>query len=176
MMKLAVVSIMTIFCVQGFAQQKKTTTGGGVVDENGTVYVKQHYKGVIPGIRDVPDVPSKKHPKKVDHPVVEWIGFQPYKDYSRVFVQMLGQFTFVVNKTTDKEIDITIPGATLDTRNDARELVTFRFDTQVNLVKTTLVKTDAGKSVVIKILLKKNVGYLFRQSGKYIFVDVENPH
>ena len=166
--------------VYAWAQQdgvpaKKGSTVN-LVDEQGKVYVKRHYKGVVPGIKDVSDVPSKQHPAKVDHPVVEWVGFQPFKDYSRVFVQVLGKFVFTVTKADKQKIEITIPRATVDTPNDARELVTFKFPTQVNMIKTSVIQDDSGSSVVVRILLKKDVGYLFRQEGKYIFVDVENPH
>lgn len=178
MMKKMVFMMIISFCATAFAQEIRTNKGAstGMVDENGNVYVKHHYKGVIPGIKDVADIPSKQHPGKIDHPRVEWVGFQAFKDYSRVFVQVLGQFTFTVTKTGKHKIEITIPGATVDTPNDARELVTFKFPTKVNLIKTSEVKTDSGSSVVIDIMLAKDVGYLFRQEGKYIFVDVENPH
>ena len=147
-----------------------------VVDEQGKLYIKRHYKGVVPGIKDVSDVPSKKNPPKTNHPVVEWVGFQPFKDYSRVFVQINGQFSFTVTKTDKQTIQILIPNATVATRNDARELVTFKFPSQVNMIKTIVKSDNSGRTVLIRIFLKKDVGYLFRQDGKYIFVDVENPH
>jgi len=179
MMKKTLFMAVIFFCAAGFAQETPGAGGAssrGMVDKNGKAYTKDHYKGVTPGIKDVADVPSKKKHGKIDNPRVEWVGFQAFRDYSRVFVQVLGTFTFTVTKTDQHKIEITIPSANIDTPNDARELVTFKFPTKVNLIKTREVKTDSGSSVVIDILLSKNVGYLFRQEGKYIFVDVENPH
>lgn len=177
MVKKTVFILIMFLSLTGFAQEARTSKGTtSNIDENGRIHTKQHYKGVVPGINDVPAVPSKMKHKKITRPLVEWVGFQAFKDYSRVFVQVLGNFTFTVTKTDKLKIDITIPNAKVDTPNDARELVTFKFPTKVNMIKTSEVNTDSGTSVVIHIMLKKDVGYLFRQEGKYIFVDVENPH
>ena len=157
----------------GIAQE--TVRGNpGVVDSKGKIYKVRHYKGVIPGVRDVPAVPSKEHPPKVDHPVVEWIGFQPFKDHSRVFIQVLGDYTFTVTKKSRNLIEVAIPRATVATKNDARELLTANFNTMVKSVKVRNMKDPTGPYVAIDIELKDDVGYLFHQEDKYIFVDIEN--
>ena len=167
------IAALMVICTVSFAQETIKGTPG-IVDKQGKIYKKNHYKGVIPGIRDVPAVPSKQHPPKVDHPVVEWVGFQPFRDHSRVFIQILGSYTFTVTKKNKTLIEVAIPRATVATPNDARELVTERFPTMVKSVKIKRIEDPSGSYIAIDIYLKKDVGYLFHQEGKYVFVDVEN--
>jgi len=144
--------------------------GEKVADEGGQIYVSRGYKGVVPGVRDSSPVPAKAAPAG-PAPRVQWIGFQPFATYSRVFVQVEGEYKFTVVRAGPELIELRVPNATLSTQNDARQLVTRMFPTAIDEV-TVAPPTDS-EGVVVKIRLKKPVGYLYRSEGKYIFVDVE---
>ncbi|HOI11846.1 MAG TPA: hypothetical protein PK313_15305 [Myxococcota bacterium] len=146
-----------------------------VADEAGEIYTTRGYKGVVPGIRDQSDVPAKKADPEAApeaRPVVEWVGFQPFSTYSRVFIQVTGNFAFSVTRPAQDRIEVRIPSADVSTTNDLHELLTRNFPTAVDKVTVTT-SADDGGTVVIGILLKAPVGYLYRQDGAYVFVDVE---
>ncbi len=146
-----------------------------VADEAGEIYTSRGYKGVVPGIRNESDVPSKKLDAAVDHEsraIVEWIGFQPFPTYSRVFIQLTGDFTFSVTRPDTDRIEVRIPSADISTANDLHELVTRNFPTAVDRVTVATSPADDG-SMVVNVFLKVPVGYLYRQDGAYIFVDIE---
>lgn len=147
--------------------------GGGewdrVADEAGQVYVSRGYKGVVPGVRDEPAVPSKvKGSEPRPAPTVEWVGFQPFATYSRIFLQIRGTFSYTVTKPDPRVIEVTLPGARIATPNDERHLVTREFPTAVDRI---LIEDRDGLCVV-RIVLKAPTGYLYRQEGPYLFVDV----
>lgn len=150
------------------------------VDEDGKLYTRRGYKGVVPGVRDETDAAAQKanQPSTVEGTptVVSWVGFQPFEAYSRVFVQVAGPMDFSVTRPTPTLIEISVPGATVSTPNDLRELVTRWFPTAIDRIEVAW-KAPTGLvergGVVVSIHLKNTVGYLYRQDGNYIFVDVE---
>lgn len=142
-----------------------------VADEAGQVYLSRGYKGVVPGVRDEPAVPSKvKGPESPapQAPVLQWVGFQPFATYSRVFLQVVGRYSYTVTKPDPGVIEVALPGARAATPNDERHLVTREFPTAVDRV---LIEERDG-TTVIRIVLKAPTGYLYRQEGPYLFVDV----
>lgn len=146
-----------------------------VADEAGEIYTSRGYKGVVPGIRDESDVASKNldTPASPDaRPVVEWVGFQPFPTYSRVFIQVTGDFTFAATRPDADRIEVRVFGADVSTTNDLHELITRNFPTAVDRVTVSTSTADAG-SVIINVYLKAPVGYLYRQDGGYVFIDVE---
>jgi hypothetical protein len=145
-----------------------------VADEGGQIYVTRGYKGVVPGVRDESAVPSKAPPKELTDapPVVEWVGFQPFATYSRVFVQVQGRYAFMVTKPQPNLIEVRVPDSTIASANDLRHLVTRLFPTAIDQIHI-VAPHDGVAAVVVRIFLKKPVGYLYRSEGKYVFVDVE---
>jgi hypothetical protein len=147
-----------------------------IADEGGQIYVNRGYKGVVPGVRDTAAMPSKadgaKDAPASGRPAVEWVGFQPFATYSRVFIQVAGKYTFTVNKVKPDRIEVRLPGADVASFNDMRQLVTREFPTAIDTIKVEAAQggTDA---VVVTISLKQPVGYLYRTDDKYLFVDVE---
>lgn len=142
-----------------------------VADEAGQVYLSRGYKGVVPGVRDEPAVPSKVKvaaSQTTDPPILQWVGFQPFATYSRVFLQLTGQFTFSVLKPRPNVIEVTLPGTRVATPNDERHLVTREFPTTVDRI---LIE-EKDKATVIRIVLKAPAAYLYRQEGQYLFVDI----
>lgn len=146
-----------------------------VADEAGEIYTTRGYKGVVPGIRDQSAVPAKSPETQVpsdSRAIVDWVGFQPFPTYSRVFIQVSGAFTFAVTRPAQDRIEVRIPAADVSTSNDLHELVTRNFPTAVDRVVVGTSQKDEG-AVIVTVFLKAPVGYLYRQDGGYIFIDVE---
>ncbi len=142
-----------------------------VADEAGQVYLSRGYKGVVPGVRDEPAIPSKVKgaPSAAPPaPVLQWVGFQPFATYSRIFLQVLGNYSYTVTKPDPRVIEVALAGARAATPNDERHLVTREFPTAVDRI---LVEERDG-TTVIRIVLKAPTGYLYRQEGPYLFVDI----
>ncbi len=140
-----------------------------VADEAGQVYRARGYQGVVPGVRDAPAIPSKgTEAPAPTAPVLQWLGFQPFSTYSRVFLQVVGNYSYTVTKPDPRVIEVTLPGVRAATPNDERHLVTREFPTAVDRI---LVEEQDG-TTVIRIVLKAPTGYLYRQEGPYLFVDI----
>jgi hypothetical protein len=148
--------------------------GFQVADEGGQIYTARGYRGVVPGVRDQSDVAAKRPENEAfaaTRAIVEWVGFQPFPTYSRVFIQVSGRFAFAVTRPRPDRIEVRIPGADMSTPNDSRRLVTRDFPTSVDLVEISEDATDGA--IVVTISLKRPVGYLYRQEGRYVFIDIE---
>lgn len=139
-------------------------------DEGLEIYMARDYRGVVPNVRDNPKIPGKLHPVKDGQAaLLQWVGFQPFKTYSRVFIKVAGDFEFSLSKERADLISVWIAGARVETPNDRRFLITKAFPTFVRKV----VVREEDQGVRVLIYLKKPVGYLYRRDGSYIFVDVE---
>jgi hypothetical protein len=159
---------------QGVVVLAPVEDGFQVADEGGQIYTARGYRGVVPGVRDQSDVVAKRPENEAfaaTRAIVEWIGFQPFPTYSRVFIQVSGRFTFAVTRPRPDRIEVRVPGADMSTPNDSRRLITRDFPTSVELVEIDEDKTDGA--IVVAITLKRPVGYLYRQEGRYVFVDIE---
>jgi len=150
------------------------------VDQDGKIYQRRGYRGVVPGVRDTADFPeTAPAPVDVDAEVpvvVKWVGFQPYETYSRVFIQVTGEFEFSVTRSDPTTVEVALPGAIPGSENDLNGLITRWFPTNVDRIEVRqMPRTDpadqGGLTVIIH--LKKATGYLYRQEGNYVFVDVE---
>ncbi len=149
------------------------------VDEDGTIYQRRGYKGVVPGVRDQADFPSREAaPLDLDAEVpvvVKWVGFQPYDSFSRVFVQVGGEFEYSVTRPAPTIIEVTIPSATPGSENDLNGLITRWFPTSIDRIKVNqmpVADPSVEGGMIVTIHLKKPVDYLYRRDGAYIFVDV----
>ncbi|NOZ02741.1 MAG: hypothetical protein GXP54_12755 [Deltaproteobacteria bacterium] len=146
-----------------------------VADEAGQIYVSRGYKGVVPGVRDTSAVSvknAKPDQAQPTRPVLEWVGFQPFATYSRVFLQLKGPIRFNVTKPKPDRIVLKLPGTDISTANDQRFLNTSEFPTAVNRVTIQQTGEGEARQTIVSIFLKKPVGYLYRHEGDYIFVDV----
>jgi hypothetical protein len=180
MEKISYIVAILGFFPQAFAQEtgKKeepkaevTTeeTKPNIADEGGKIYVERGYKGIVPGLQDKPKVESKAKQAGGDGgPVLEWVGFQPFEQYSRVFLKVSGKFTFTVAKPNPNKIVVSIPSCKVQTPNDERFLITKAFPSQVDSIFTR----QSQDGTTVEIYLKKNTTYLYKQEGEYIFVDI----
>jgi CYTH domain-containing protein len=141
------------------------------VDEEGKIYRDRQYRGVVPGIKNIPDIELKKAKPSKD--TIMWIGFQPFKLFSRVFVQLYGKPAFLIKKDGEKKIAVEFPETDINLTNDAREIITSEFSTSVEKITVKIKKVKKESKAVVTIFLKKPSGYLYKQDGEYIFVDIE---
>ena len=156
---------------KGLVKKELGSTWQRFADDAQEIYVVRNYKGVVPNVRDEPKIGGKfaKHSQGAP-PVVQWVGFQPFRTYSRVFIRVGGDFEFSVTKERSDLIVVTIENAVVETPNDARFLITEAFPT---FVRKVTVEQVEGQGVKVSVYLKKPVGFLYRREGSYIFLDVE---
>ena len=156
---------------KGVVKKELGSTWQRFADDAQEIYVVRNYKGVVPNVRDEPKIGGKfGQPGEGTPPVVQWVGFQPFRTYSRVFVRVGGNFEFSVTKERSDLIVVSIDNARVETPNDARFLVTEAFPT---FVRKVTVDEEEGQGVRVSVYLKKPVGFLYRREGSYIFLDVE---
>lgn len=141
------------------------------VDEEGNIYKNRRYLGVVPGIRDVSEIDSKKVKPAKD--TIMWVGFQPFKLFSRVFIQISGKPAFLIKKEGEKKIIIEFVNTDINLSNDAREIITSEFATSIETIITKVKKSKKEIKTFVTIILKKSAGYLYKQEGDYLFIDVE---
>lgn len=141
-----------------------------VVDEAGTIYRRRFYGGVIPNVRD--SLRDKKTSKVHRRGPLEitWVGFQQKALFSRVFVQTDRLPTYTIFKPDPLHIVVEFPTARLRTIQEDRVILTHEFNTKVDQIDARPVR---GRGVHVVITLKEPMGYLYKQEGDYVFIDVE---
>lgn len=136
------------------------------VDEQGKIYRELRYHGIIPSIRDSL---TGKPPQPSGRSKITWVGFQQKQFYSRVFIQTNQLSRFTLHKPDPRHIVVTFERARIPRRNTLRPIITGEFSTSVEQIRA---RRRGGRAQVI-ITLSKPVGYLYKQQGNYVFIDVE---
>jgi hypothetical protein len=146
-----------------------------VVDDQGALYKKRPYGGIIPAVRDHFDEGPKSAGEKAPEPIINWIGYQQRMEVSSVFVQFdrVAAIPYRVYKPSDERIVVDIPGATLPLRNDRRELETDGFPGNVLRIHGRMVKSAAFSGARVTITLRKVVPYNYYERDEYLFIDIE---
>ena len=151
------------------------------VDDSGKIYRELRYHGIIPDIRDHLGEPKtqpkekikkkerKGKSKKSASTQINWIGFQQKQFYSRVFIQTDKLSRFRTYFPDSKHIVVSFERGHIPRRNDRRELITNQFSTAIEKITTR----RKGKGAEVVISLRKPAGYLYKQKGNYVFIDVE---
>lgn len=149
------------------------TVGNQAVDDDGRIYEERQYGGIVPQRRDRFEAGPKAGVPTDKTPRITWVGFQQRTLFSRVFIQTDQGTTFRVYKPDPLHIYVELDGAELQTRNDQRELVTSVFDSAVDHVHSRQVRTKTFKGTRIILTLDRPAGYLYKQEGDYVFIDIE---
>ena len=136
------------------------------VDEAGKLYRERRYHGIIPNVRDRHGRPPKKAPKSTK---VTWVGFQQKQLFSRVFIQTNRLSRFTLHKPDPRHIVVTIDSARIPRQNERRDVITSEFRSSVERIRA---RRHRGNAEVV-ITLSRSVGYLYKQEGNYVFIDVE---
>ncbi|MBM4387231.1 MAG: hypothetical protein FJ088_05795 [Deltaproteobacteria bacterium] len=142
-----------------------------IVDDSGTIYLERGYKGIVPGIRNDSAIKEKEEFRKENS--IEWIGFQPMKTFSRVFIKINGSPKYVIHKENPSLIIIEFTDAVIPMSNEKRDIITSAFPTSVEKITVKETEEKKEKKILFNIYLKKPAGYLYREEGGYLFVDVE---
>ncbi len=142
-----------------------------VVDDAGRIYGERQYSGVVPTLRD--SLRDKKTAKVHHRGALQltWIGFQQKALFSRIFLQADRMPTYSIFKPDPLHIIVELPGARLRTAQEGRAVPTHEFNSKVDHVAARVLPKGAGVQVIIT--LKEPVGYLYKQDGNYVYVDVE---
>ena len=147
--------------------------GEMVVDDEGRIYRERQYGGVVPSFRDLQrdKKTAKVHKRKAMR--ITWLGFQQKALFSRIFIQADRMPTYNVFKPDPLHIVVELPGAKLRTAQEGRQILTHEFNSKVDHVAARVMKGKEGKGVQVVITLKEPVGFLYKQDGNYVYVDVE---
>jgi len=137
------------------------------VDDEGKLYHERRYQGIIPSIRDF--LGTKRPSKKTKRTHITWIGFQQKELYSRIFVQTNRPSHFTLSKPDPLTIVISFDNARIPRMNERRNLVTHAFQTRVREIRPRM----RGKKSELVIHLSEPAGYLYKQNGPYVFIDIE---
>jgi hypothetical protein len=144
------------------------------VDLKGQIYKRRRYQGVIPRFNDVPAFtgPMRDHMNQQGtKPRVLWVGFQQLAAASRIFVKTDRVAVYTLYKPDAKHIVLEFPDATVPIKNTHRELLTEHFNSPVKQVR---ILEQANKHrVKVVVDLKESVGYIYRQDGNYVYIDIE---
>ena len=149
------------------------TAGNQSVDDEGKISEERQYGGIVPTRRDRFEAGPKAGVPTSKTPNITWVGFQQRTLFSRVFLQTDQETTFRVYKPDPLRIFIEMDGAVLQTRNDQRELVTAVFDSAVDHIASRQIATKSFKGTRIILTLDRPAGYLYKQEGDYVFIDIE---
>ncbi len=139
------------------------------IDERGKIYRELRYHGIIPRIRDYLGNKKPKPATKRTRTQVTWVGFQQKQFYSRVFIQTNKLTRFSLHKPDARHIVVTFTGAKIKRRNNVRPIVTSQFTSSIEQIRAV----RRGRSVQVIITLSKPAGYLYKQQGNYVYIDVE---
>ena len=145
------------------------------VDERGAIYRELRYHGVVPNYRDDlghrrPRKNAKAHVKRrAEAPKITWVGFQQQRFSSRIFIQASLVSHFSITKPDPHHIVVFIDDAKIPGRQALRPLVTSQYASSVAHVQARRKRHGAE----ITITLSRPAGYLYKQDGRYIFIDVE---
>ncbi len=136
------------------------------VDERGRIYRELRYHGIIPTIRDH----FGKRPRTIKGAgKITWVGFQQKRFYSRVFIQMDKLSRFTLHKPNPRRIVVTFERARIPRKNTLRPVITSQFNSSVQQIRAR----RRGAKAEVVITLRKPVGYLYKQQGNYVYIDVE---
>ena len=149
------------------------TIGNQAVDDEGKIYDERQYGGIVPERRDRFEAGPKAGVPTSSVPNITWVGFQQRTLFSRVFLQTDQTTTYRVYKPDPMHIYIELDNAKLQLRNDQRELVTVVFDSAVDRIQSKEIKSKSFKGTRIIVTLDRPAGYLYKQEGDYVFIDIE---
>ena len=143
------------------------------VDVEGHIYQRRTYQGVVPRMNDKAAFSDqvKKRVQAQSGTKIMWIGFQQMLAASRVFIQTDRVVKYSLYKPNPKTIIVEFPRAQVPLKNNQRELMTGNFNTPVEMVR--IVENKKTRQTRIVINLKRPVGYIYRQDGPYVYVDIE---
>jgi len=137
------------------------------VDDEGKLYQQRRYQGIIPSIRDyLGTTPPSKKTKRAH---ITWVGFQQKELYSRIFVQTNRPSHFTLSKPDPLTIVVSFDNTRIPRMNERRDLVTHAFQTRVREIRPR----NRGKKSELVIHLSEPAGYLYKQNGSYVFIDIE---
>lgn len=156
--------------VRRYRYWEEEGVGEVVIDDAGDIYRRRPYRGVIPHVRDSLLDKKTSKPRRRGLTKITWIGFQQKALFSRIFIQTDRMPTYTIFKPDPLHIVVEFPTARLRSPQEARHVLTHEFNTRVDQIQARRVR---GHGVHVVITLKEPTGYLYKQDGEYVFIDVE---
>ena len=133
------------------------------------------YKGVVPGERDEVDHLKEERESGSSPPApnkLTWLGFQPKKDKTRIFIQAARTPSYTVSRDDEgKTVVVTLDNTEVSARNFQRYIDASYFDRAVKRIET---EPTSGNAVDIRIELDESMSPSVESEKDYLYVDF--PH
>ncbi len=102
--------------------------------------------------------------------VMQFLGFQVFRDRSRIIIQTNAQVRFHIDETKD-EVVITLQNTFCQNRNLLRFLPTEHFQTPILMITPRIIE-GASQSIQISVHIKQHVTYQTDQNSGELFIDI----
>lgn len=146
--------------------------GNAPKEEAKTQDPKDIYSGIIPGVRNLVNHVSKALAKGENNETpnqLTWIGFQPEKNRTRVFLQVASVPSYQMSRSDDKTtITLTLPNTKITTRNVTRPVIATPYK---RAIKTIHAKRGRKNTVIVKMTVKPDADPQISQSGNFLYID-----
>ena len=103
---------------------------------------------------------------------MNWVGFQQFKEASRVFVRTTEAVKYRVDASKPGLVELTLENTDVTKKVNTLPLDTSFFDSPVRMVSVEILE-GASPSVRIRIALSEDVGFKEVQSDNVIALDFE---
>jgi len=156
-----------------FRTEQISGFGYGGRDRSFIVNAEDIYRGVIPGVQDsLPHISRyQRNAATGAQNALTWVGFQPFDDFTRVFVQVGRTPQYSVHESPDGlTITVHLRQTRISLRNFARSVDARFFGRSVDSIRAH--RVDNGVDIVIQ--LGRNASYTITSSGtrgEYLFID-----
>jgi len=101
-----------------------------------------------------------------------WIGFQQFKEVSRVFVKTTEPVKYKVDSSRPDMIVLTLENTTIGLKNNTRQLDTHYFESPVTYVQAKIIEGPSA-SVRIEIRVRRKVPFKEVQNDNILALDFQ---
>jgi hypothetical protein len=119
-------------------------------------------------------LPTAAMPQSYDNEIkdMSWIGFQQFKESSRVFVKTTEKATFRVDSSRENMVVLILENTTISLKNNRRFLDTRHFDSPVTYIQPKVIEGPSA-SVRIEITLRRRVPFKQVQNDNFLALDFD---
>ncbi len=101
---------------------------------------------------------------------LSWIGFEQYKEVSRVFVRTTEPVKFRIDSSGQRTVVLILENTGISLKNNRRPLDTSHFDSPVRYINPKIIE-GAGSTVRIEIYLREKVPFKQLQDDNFLALD-----
>ena len=105
---------------------------------------------------------------------LEWIGFQQFKEASRVFVRTTEPVQYKIDTSRPGLVVLLLENTGISRRNNRRHLDTRFFDSPVGFIKPRIIE-GASPTIRIEITMRQQAPYKEVQQDNFLAIDFQRP-